>query len=199
MGRVGSWENLDGSEMGLENSNLSCQIGFFTKNKLTLYIHTIQTHTQTQIFCNSQANVSAKICFNTTNLLPRSNFNRQFWVSPIQQMILQEKGWIKRAFFLLSINGTSTKQTPAPFFTLSPRSVKQLTASRSHCGLNLHHLWTNPWVFVSQPMTSFLKAVHPRAGMNHFHPMDRSHRCGCSSLPKCETAHTGHTISFLLP
>lgn len=44
MGKVDSWENFEGSEMGLENSNLSGQIGFFTKNTLTLYVH-VHTHT----------------------------------------------------------------------------------------------------------------------------------------------------------
>lgn len=63
------------------------------------------------------------------------------------------------------------------------------------------------WIFIIceliheflSSMTSFLKAARPRAGVNNFHPMDHSHQCGYSSLPKCETAHTGHTTSFLLP
>lgn len=61
---------------------------FLQKNTLTLYIHTQTQILQNISFAVAKANVSAKICFNTTHLLPRSNFNRQFSASPVQQIML---------------------------------------------------------------------------------------------------------------
>lgn len=101
-------------------------------------------------------------------------------VSPIYPFKTSDRRYLKSShqikltiLFFTSTNGRT--QTPSPFLTLSPRFVKQLTASSS--------LWLQSssvkqsMSFVSQPMTSLLKAIHPWAGMNYFHPMDCRLQC----------------------
>lgn len=167
MGRVDCWENIDGSEMSLENSNPSCQKGTLAKNMLTL-------STKKFAFAIASWHVSAKFEFHTTNLLVRSSFKGQFWISPTQQNILigEQEPWRDET----NLPPPLHKQHKINSITISHfiPQVNQTIASSSQCAFNLHHLWTSPWGFVSQSLTSLLKATHARAGMNHLDPMDHS-------------------------